>query len=172
MKKQNTSAVVEPHSNLQNRVDFSGKEIFVGIDVHKERWQLAIFYDGLILGNVSMDSNADKLVLHLRKRYPGASFHCVYESGPFGFCLCRALWAAGMECIVVNPADIPGTDKERCSKTDMVDARKLAIQHSKGSLKGIYVPTEQEQKQRSLIRFRKKLSGDLVRSKNRLKSEL
>ena len=73
MKKQNTSAVVEPHSNLQNRVDFSGKEIFVGIDVHKERWQVAIFYDGLILGNVSMDANADKLVLHLRKRYPRLS---------------------------------------------------------------------------------------------------
>jgi transposase len=77
-----------------------------------------------------------------------------------------------MECIVVNPADIPGTDKERRSKTDKVDARKLAMHLSAGLLQPIYVPTEKLQKQRSLIRFRKKLWGDLCRAKNRLKSEL
>ena len=36
----------------------------------------------------------------------------------------------------------------------------------------MHVPTEKTQKQRSIIRFRKKLWGDLVRAKNRLKSEL
>jgi hypothetical protein len=32
-----------------------------------------------------------------------------------------------MDCIVVNPADIPGTVKERRSKTDKVNARKPAM---------------------------------------------
>jgi transposase len=96
----------------------------------------------------------------------------VYESGPFGFSLCRSLWAAGMACTVVNPADIPSADKDRRSKTDQVDARKLSMHLAAGLLHPIHVPTEKLQKQRSLIRFRKKLWGDLVRSKNRLKSEL
>ena len=77
-----------------------------------------------------------------------------------------------MECIVVNPADIPDTDRERRSKTDEVDARKLALHLAAGLLQAVYVPTEKLQKQRSLIRFRKKLWGDLIRAKNRLKSEL
>lgn len=99
-------------------------------------------------------------------------FFTVYECSPWGFTLCRQLWAAGIECIVVNPADIPGTDKERLSKTDPVDARKMARHLASGLLEGVHVPSEKSQKQRSIIRFRKKLWGDLVRAKNRLKSEL
>jgi transposase len=77
-----------------------------------------------------------------------------------------------MNCIIVNPADIPGTNKEQRSKTDPVDARKLARHLAAGLLQGIHVPSEKLQKQRSLIRFRKKLWSDLVRCKNRLKGEL
>jgi transposase len=72
----------------------------------------------------------------------------------------------------VNTADIPGTDKERRSKTDHVDARKLAMHLAAGLLTPIHVPTERLQKQRSLIRLRKKIWADLTRAKNRLKSEL
>jgi transposase len=78
----------------------------------------------------------------------------------------------GINCIIVNPADIPGTDKEQKSKTDKVDARKLAVYAASGLLNPIHVPTEKLQKQRSLIRLRKKIWGDLVRAKNRLKGEL
>jgi transposase len=157
---------------VQQPTDFTNRILYIGIDVHKVRWQVAVYYDGLILSNTSIEGCSEALITHLRKRYGDAQFHCVYESGPFGFTLCRSLWAAGMECIVVNPADIPGTDKERRSKTDKVDARKLAMHLSAGLLHPIHVPTEKLQKQRSLIRFRKKLWGDLCRAKNRLKSEL
>lgn len=172
MKTKQSSAVVEPTSKLVNVVDFTNKQLYVGIDVHKKRWQVAIFLDGVILSNVSIDASAGKLVAYLHKHYGHALFHCVYECGPFGFNLCRHLWAAGMECIVVNPNDIPGTDKERRSKTDPIDARKMARHHAAGLLQGVHVPSEKTQKQRSIIRFRKRLWGDLVRAKNRLKSEL
>lgn len=157
---------------VQNAADFTNRILFVGIDVHKVRWQVAVYYDGLVLSNTSIEGTAGALITHLRKHYGEAQFHCVYESGPFGFSLCRSLWAAGMECIVVNPADIPSMDKDRRSKTDQVDARKLAMHLAAGLLHPIHVPTEKLQKQRSLIRFRKKLWGDLCRAKNRLKSEL
>ena len=171
--KQHTSAQGwNPTNKVQNVTDFSGRLLYVGIDVHKLRWQVAVYYDGLILSNCSIEGSSDALIVHLRKRYGDARFTCVYESGPFGFTLCRSLWAAGMECMVVNPADIPDTHKERKSKTDKVDARKLATHLAAGLLHPVHVPTEKLQKQRSLIRFRKKLWGDLSRAKNRLKSEL
>ena len=171
--KQQTSAQKEnPGIKVQNDGDFLGRDLYIGIDVHKDRWQVAVYHEGLILSNSSIEGNSSVLVAHLRKRYGEASYHCVYESCAWGFALCRSLWAEGMECIVVNPADIPGTDKERRNKTDPVDARKLAMQLGAGLLQSIYVPSEKLQKQRSLIRLRKKLWSDLVRSKNRLKGEL
>jgi transposase len=172
MKTKQSSAVVEPTNKVHNVVDFANTVLYVGIDVHKKRWQVAVLLEGVILSNVSIGASSDALVTYLCKHYTNALFHCVYECGPFGFNLCRCLWSAGIECIVVNPADIPGSDKEKRSKTDPIDARKLACYHAAGLLQGVHVPSERSQKQRSLIRFRKKLWGDLVRAKNRLKSEL
>src|SRR5438045_1823795 len=117
--KQHTSAQERhPIQKVQRTTDFTNRTLHVGIDVHKVRWQVAAYYEGLILSNTSIEGTSSALITHLRKRYGEAQFHCVYESGPSSFTLCRSLWAAGMECIVVNPADVPGTDKERRSKTD------------------------------------------------------
>lgn len=89
-----------------------------------------------------------------------------------GFNLQRQLTAAGIECIVAHAGDIPGSDKEKKNKTNKVDAARLARHHAAGLLKAIYVPDEELQKERNLMRFRKKLVNDLTRSKNRLKSLL
>ncbi|RYY81275.1 MAG: hypothetical protein EOO15_24610, partial [Chitinophagaceae bacterium] len=148
-----TSArVADPVSKVSRRQDFSNHDLYVGIDVHKKRWQVAVLAAGVCLGNISIEADSDLLIRHLRGRYGDAQFRCVYEAGPFGFALCRSLWAAGMECIVVNPADIPGTDAERRTKTDSVDARRLANHLAAGLLRGVHVPSEQLQKHRSLIR--------------------
>jgi transposase len=171
-KQQSSAQTGNPAIKVQNLVDFTGRKLYIGIDVHKARWQVAVYYEGLILSNTSIEASPGALMTHLRKRYGEAHFSCVYESGPFGFALCRSLWSAGMDCMVVNPADIPSTNKECRSKSDPVDARKLALHLAAGLLHPIHVPTEKLQKQRSLIRFRKKLWGDLCRAKNRLKSEL
>ena len=165
-----TSATTETQGKGRATIDFSGKTIYVGIDVHKKDWQVAKVYEDVVLGNYRMTGNSQDLITHLRKHYPGASFKCAYESSAWGFTLQRQLTAAGMECIVVHAADVPGTNKDRVNKTDSVDALRLAVQHSKNNLKAIHVPDEAIQKQRSLIRLRKKLVGDINRRKNRLKS--
>jgi transposase len=171
MKKQ-TSATTETQFKGRNMIDFSGKTIYVGIDIHQKDWQVAKVSEGIVLGNFRMTGNSTDLIGHLRKHYPGASFKCAYESSAWGFTLQRELSAAGMDCIVVHAGDVPGTNKEKANKTDSVDALRLAMHHAKGSLQGIHVPDEEIQKDRSLIRFRKKLVGDINRSKNRLKSLL
>lgn len=161
-----------PNSKSTHLVDYNDQKLFIGIDVHKKRWQLAVLCQGIVLSNISLAASAEAVIAYLHKHYPCADYHCVYECGAWGFTLCRQLWAAGIECILVNPSDIPGTDRERRSKTDPIDARRMAKALESGMLHSVYVPTEKEQKQRSLVRYRKKLWADLVRAKNRLKGEL
>lgn len=170
--KQQTSATTETGIKGRNIIDFTGKTIYVGIDVHQKDYQVAKVLNGICLGNHRMESNKDKLIEHLQKHYPGATFKCVYESCAWGFTLQRKLQAAGMECIVVHAADVSTTDKEKRRKTDKVDALKLAHNYESGNLKGIHVPDEETQKDRNLVRYRKRLTGDINRSKNRLKGLL
>lgn len=171
MKKQ-TSAAPETEYKGRTIVDFSGKTIYVGIDVHKNNWQVAAYYEGLGLENFSMSANADQLVLHLKTKFHKAEFRCVYESSSWGFNLQRQLAAAGIDCIVVHAGDVPGSNKEKLNKTDRTDAMRLARHHAAGLLNAIHVPDEEIQKHRNLIRFRKRLVGDMNRCKNRLKSLL
>jgi transposase len=158
--KQHTSARKRNLDHkVQNSIDFSNKQLYVGIDVHKLRWQVAVYHEGLILGNTSIEGSAEALITHLRRFYGDARFCCVYESGPFGFSLCRSLWAAGMECMVVNPADIPSADKERRSKIDQVDARKLSMHLAAGAaMLGHYKALTKRMKgQEAIIRITRKL---------------
>lgn len=171
MKKQ-TSATTETCVKGSQIIDFSGKVIYVGIDVHQSDWQVAKVIDGICLGNHRMGADSQGLLEHLRSHYPGAAFKCVYESSAWGFTLQRHLTQAGIDCIVVHAADVSSTDKEKRRKTDKVDALKLARDLESNHLRAIHVPEEGLQKERNLIRFRKRLLYDLNRSRNRLKSLL
>jgi transposase len=170
--KQQTSAATETWNKGKNIIDFTGKTLYVGIDVHQKDWQAATVHEDLCLGNHRMPADSKKLIGHLQSRYPGASLKCVYESSAWGFNLQRQLSAANIDCIVVNAADVSTNDKERKRKTDKVDALKLARKHASHELKAIYIPNEDAQKERNVIRYRKSVVGDLNRSKNRLKSLL
>ncbi len=170
--KEQTSATTETLSKGRTMIDFTGKTIYVGIDVHQKDWQVGQFHGGLVLGNHRITGKSQELIDFLKKRYRGATLKCVYESCAWGFNLQRQLKAAGIECIVVHAGDVPGSDKEKKNKTDKVDAVRLARHHAAGLLKAIHVPDEELQKERNLMRFRKKLVGDLTRSKNRMKSLL
>lgn len=170
--KQQASSATETQGKGSNIIDFSGKPVYVGIDVHQKDWQVAAVNETVVLGNHRMEGKVENVIHHLQKRYPGATFKCVYESCAWGFELQRQLTMRGLECIVVHAADVLGSDKERKRKTDKVDAVKLARYHAAGLLQGIYIPDEDLQKQRNLIRYRTKVVRDLTRSRNRLKSLL
>lgn len=45
MKTKQSSAVVEPTTKVQNVVDFTNRQLYAGIDVHKTRWQVAVFME-------------------------------------------------------------------------------------------------------------------------------
>jgi len=114
--KQQTSAATETKIKGRNIIDFTGKTIYVGIDVHEKDYQVAKVFDGICLGNHRMAANHQMLIDHLNSRYPGATFKCVYESCAWGFTLQRALNSAGIECIVVHAAMYQAATKRRKEK--------------------------------------------------------
>jgi transposase len=78
----------------------------------------------------------------------------------------------GFDNIVVHPADVPTSHKEKDRRNDTVDSRKLAREREKNNLKGIYIPDEFHQQLRSLVRLRGKITANSTRVKNRIKSYL
>jgi transposase len=150
------------------QLDFEGQTIFCGIDVHKKGWRVNVRNDEFELEDYSQDPSEELLLNHLRKRYPGASYQIAYEAGFCGFGIQRSLKKSGVNCIVVNPADVPSTDKEKKRKSDKIDARKISRQLSMAALRPIYVPAIEMEHARTLVRQRGRLVQDQTRCKNRI----
>ncbi len=150
------------------QLSFDGQTIFCGIDVHKKNWRVNVRNDEFELEDYSQDPCEVNLLSHLRKRYPGASYQVAYEAGFCGFGLQRILEKSGVNCIVVNPSDVPSSDKDKKRKNDKIDARKISRELSKGELESIYVPEIEMEHARTLVRQRSRLVRDQTRCKNRI----
>lgn len=154
------------------QLDFSGQKIFAGIDVHKKSWKVCIRSEHMELKTFSQNPSAKELSKHLKAHYPSADYQVVYEAGFCGFSYQREFSEAGINCIIVHPADVPTTDKDKQRKSDTVDCRKLGKTLSEGSLTGIFVPDVEQQDDRGIIRFYQQMVKDQTRSKNRIKGWL
>jgi len=104
-------------------------------------------------------------------RYPGHRLQAVYEAGYFGFRLHDRLVDHGIPCIVTPPSLVPQEYGNRV-KTDRRDSRKLAHLLAKGLLKRVWVPSEEELYHRQVVRRRRQLVRDRVRTQSRIKAEL
>lgn len=152
--------------------DFTGQHIYVGIDVHLKSWMVSIYSDEFELKSFSQPPDALKLANYLKQHYPNATFHLAYEAGFCGFWIHRAFKEQGIECIVIHAGDVPSSDKEHKRKTDGVDSRKIARGLKNNELNSIFVPGEQQEADRMLIRGRGKGVKDLTSIKNRIKAFL
>lgn len=152
--------------------DFTGIPIFSGIDSHKKDWRVTIRTYNTELKVMSIDPRPKVLADYLRRNYPLGDYYAVYEAGYFGFWIARELISLGVKCMVVNPADIPTTDKEKDKKEDKRDSRKLARELCNGSLEGIYVPTLEREADRDLVRRRGALVKLQTKTKSQIKAQL
>ena len=151
---------------------YNSRRIYVGIDVHKKSWKVAIYTEQTSLRAFSQPPKASVLKQYLEKHFPAASYYTVYEAGFCGFEPHRALEQLGIQNMVVNPADVPTMDKERRHKDDRVDCHKLGKALRAGTLKACHVPTREEQLDRQLLRTRFQISKDLKRARTRIRSFL
>jgi transposase len=154
------------------KLNFEGENIYVGIDTHKKSWKVALYHDETSLKTFSQEARPELLVKHLKKNYPGAQFHCAYEAGFCGFWIQKYLTKKGFNCIVVNPADVPTSHKDKEFKTDPRDCRKIARSLRSNLLEGIYIPTDEGLESRHVVRVYHDMSKNYTRYKNKVKAIL
>ncbi len=151
---------------------FEDQSFFIGIDAHKKSWKVSIFGEQYEHKTFSQNPDPDLLASYMKKNFPGGNYKSVYEAGFSGFESCRKLNQHGLDCIVIHPADVPTSMKERLQKTDKVDSRKLARSLRAREIEAIDIPTKKLEADRALVRQRFRLVKDISRTKNRVKSLL
>ena len=84
--------------------DYTGKTVFVGIDVHKKTYSCAALCDNSIIKRDTIPACPDGLVTYIRDVFPGASVKTAYEAGFSGFYLHRYLLKNNIENIEIGRA--------------------------------------------------------------------
>jgi transposase len=153
----------------RNKISFSGQKIFVGIDVHKRKWSVATITESGFERVHTQNASAQELIDFLHRHYPDGDYVAVYEAGFTGFSTYYSLAEAGIECLVIHPADVPTTQYESVMKTDKVDCLKLAKSLRAGLLNGIYIRPKDSIDERGVVRIRRAIIKDLSRYKIRVK---
>ncbi len=152
------------------QIQVKGKSLFVGIDLHLLQWHVTVRTEDAEIFTGSIPGTWEAL-RKLLDRYPGSVLQTAYEAGYFGFWIHDKLVEHGAQCVVTPPSLLP-IEYGNKVKTDRRDSRKLAQLLAKGMLKRVWVPSAEERFHRQVIRRRRQLIGDRVRTQNRIKSEL
>ena len=110
-----------------NTLNFDGQNIYVGFDVHLKSWQVTILTENMSLKSFVMPPKPEVLSNYLKENFPNGTYHSAYEAGFSGLWAHYQLKALGIYNIVVNPADIPTTQKEKVQKEDKRDSRNSSF---------------------------------------------
>jgi transposase len=153
-----------------NKVEYTGKSVFIGIDVHLRQYTVCCRCEGLVVKRASMPGYPGELLGFIGRNFKDATVKTVYEAGFSGFVLHRFLENAGMENVVVHAASVEVSRKK--TKTDKRDAQKLAEQLETGRLQSIYIPTEREELSRLITRTREQLVRARTRVRNQIRMRL
>lgn len=147
--------------------------ISLGLDVHKKFISVTVYRDNCRQSKAHVQtSELEAYILGLQRKYGQYEIQAAYEAGFCGFSLQRQMEQLSVSTMVVNPADIPTTDKERTTKNDRTDSDKIARALSVGALRGIWIPDEELEGDRELVRLRFKLLAELKSIKSTIKGRL
>lgn len=145
-------------------------QLFVGIDVHKKSYHVALYLNDAPSIDFVMPAKKQQLSSKLITTAP-ALRQVAYETGPSGYGLARHLYHHGLPVAVAATSRIPrpaGGD----DKTDKLDSKKLAEYAAKGLLKPVQVPTLKQEADRQLYRMRHRQARNLAKVKVQIKSFL
>lgn len=149
--------------------NFTAKdEIYVGVDVHKRHYHVAIWHNGRIGCLYSMPSDNTKLLRDIRPIRSSLK-NIVYEAGPTGYGLVRLLRSANLPAEVVAASKTPRMT-DTSAKTDRLDCQQLAEYAAKGLLTFVAIPTEQQEADRQVVRLRDQLVSKRKRIMQQVKS--
>jgi transposase len=149
-------------------VSYVGKDVYIGVDVHKKTYVVVARVEGEVVKKWITAASPQALAQQLLKYFSGAIIHTAYEAGFSGFVLHRELEKNGIKNLVVNAAGIEVAVNDRV-KTDKRDALKLSTLLEAKRLKGIRIPSEEEESHRILSRTRQQLVEDRTSVKNKIR---
>lgn len=149
---------------------FIGQRVFVGIDVHKKTFSVALLRPDGMIKDWSCPADV-ALVTQTLSSLPVEIGAVCYEAGPTGFGLARSLRASKIKAIVVAPSRVP-RPVSPTNKTDSLDCRKLAEYAASGLVHSIAIPSEKEEAFRSLERRRHQITDSLRKAKQRIRALL
>lgn len=141
---------------------------FLGLDVHAETIAVAIAEpDGEVRSLGTIANREESIRKLVKKLGPAAQLRACYEAGPTGYVLYWQLTQLGVDCAVIAPTLVPIKAGDRV-KTDRRDALKLARCHRAGDLTAVWVPDEDAEALRDLVRTREAAKQDQLRARHRL----
>ena len=156
---------------MQSQIIASPK-LFIGMDIHKKSWSVHLRTDLFDHKGFTMPPQPQTLVDYVTSHFDGHEVSLTYEAGCCGFSAARHFLSMGWQVKVVNPSDVPRSDKQQYQKNDKLDCRNLCKQLQQDQLHGIYVPTEPEEQLRSLLRQRNQVVKQLRTTKSHIKGLL
>lgn len=143
---------------------------FVGLDQHADSIAVAVAEAGRAgeVRSLGVIPNRPESIRKLIKKLgPVASLQVCYEAGPCGYVLYWQLTQLGVHCDVIAPTLVPVKAGDRV-KTDRRDALKLARCYRAGELTSVWVPDQEHEALRDLVRAREAAKQDQQRARQRL----
>jgi len=145
-------------------------DLFVGLDVHKKSYHVAMFLNDAPAIDFNMAAKPQKLIEKLKPVVPAIK-NVVYEAGPTGYSLVRSLRKNKIPAEVIATSKTPRPAAED-SKTDRFDSKKLSEFAAKNLLRSIAVPTPRQEADRQLYRMRHRQARNFAKVKKQVKAFL
>jgi transposase len=144
---------------------------FIGLDVHRDTVAVAIA-DATRDGEVRFYGTIPHTPEAIRRLFDrlsgsGVELYFCYEAGGCGYGIYRQLQQLGASCSVIAPSMMPKKRGDRI-KNDRRDAVTLTRLLLAGELTAIWVPDEDHEAMRDLVRARRQAKGDLVAARQML----
>lgn len=145
------------------------KEYYIGMDVHKEDVQMAVFAQTgeEPIYERRMKNDTTLIIKEALRFSQQGKTEAAYEAGCIGYVLQRAMESGGVPCYVL-PANKVARKRTDRIKTDKRDARLIGRELRSKSINPISVPDETDEAARDLLRCREDIKEDVRRVKQRL----
>jgi hypothetical protein len=62
-------------TQVTKKIDFSGKDFFIGLDVHKKSWSVTIVVDGIEHRTFTQPPDPNALFNYLQRMFPGGIYN-------------------------------------------------------------------------------------------------
>jgi hypothetical protein len=72
-------------TQVTKKIDFTGKQLFIGLDVHKKSRSVTIVVDGMEHRTFTQPPDPMTLFNYLQRMFPGGNYNSAYEAGFCGY---------------------------------------------------------------------------------------